>query len=172
MAASVINTHGKQIAVKAGGELTDATRDLVFSRHKPFCSSTYFIYNAAERQTEPFRRNWGGGGEREIDLKQEKNEKEGELKKRQSLACFQTGTWWDFILPSIQGVLPVGLRQPYPASLIRIRTWPYVIRWVMYSHKSMFLIAFGCIAREVTEHRVYVCSLSFDILCGRCTTAS
>lgn len=55
---------------------------------------------------------------------------------------------------------------------IRIRTWPYVIRWVMYSHKSMFLIAFGCIAREVTEHRVYVCSLSFDILCGRCTTAS
>lgn len=33
-----------------------------------------------------------GGGEREIDLKQEKNEKEGELKKRQSLACFQTGT--------------------------------------------------------------------------------
>lgn len=114
----------------------------------------------------------GGGREREIDLKQEKNEKEGELKKRQSLACFQTGTWWDFILPSIQGVLPVGLRQPYPASLIRIRTWPYVIRWVMYSHKSMFLIAFGCIAREVTEHRVYVCSLSFDILCGRCTTAS
>lgn len=57
-----------------------------------------------------------GGGEREIDLKQEKNEKEGELKKRQSLACFQTGTWWDFILPSIQGVLPVGLRQPYPAN--------------------------------------------------------
>lgn len=34
----------------------------------------------------------GRGGEREIDLKQEKNEKEGELKKRQSLACFQTGT--------------------------------------------------------------------------------
>lgn len=169
MAASVINTHGKQIAVKAGGELTDATRDLVFSRHKPFCSSTYFIYNAAERQTEPFRRNWGGEKERLIWSKRKTRRKENWKRDRawpasklapdEILFCHLSRVYFQWVYVN-------------RTQRIRIRTWPYVIRWVMYSHKSMFLIAFGCIAREVTEHRVYVCSLSFDILCGRCTTAS
>lgn len=78
MAAYVINTHSKQIAVKQVGSqlmlcMTLPSLDITFAK---FNSSTDFIYSTAERKIERYGKNGGKEGKERLTKAKKTKRKE------------------------------------------------------------------------------------------------